>query len=217
MYSVRSAAAAQTALGKAIDISAAQVSASPPPAATGAVPDVTFKTERERAEKAIPAFQEVAAKYGSPYKEKAQYFIAVNKLKTEREAGLSELQGLTGNSNREIAALSKFALAEAKAADGKYDEAAALYNELNAQNNSGIIPADSIQFALAGIYEKQAKKQEAADIYFNLVKAAREAKDAEGKPRTIGATAREAAVKLEKLDAARYATLPPEPAPGTDS
>jgi tetratricopeptide (TPR) repeat protein len=208
-YSRRQAAQAQTALGKAIDISEAQVSATPVPNS----PEPSFPTEKERSEKAIAAFEEVAAKYGSPYKEKAQYFIAVNRLKLDRAAGAGELQNLTSSGNGEVAALSKFALAETRVAEGNYDQATALYNELLGQNNS-IIPSDTINFALASVYEKQGKKADAANIYFNLAKTAREAKDAEGKPVNLSLTAREAARKLEKLDPARYGQLPPEP---TDS
>jgi hypothetical protein len=209
-YTRRSAAAAQTSLGKAIEISEAQVSASPIPNN----PAPTFTTEKERSEKAIAAFQEVANKYGSPYKDKALYFIAVNRLKLDRGAGIQELEALAKSGDREVATLSKFALAEAKAAEGKFDEAAAGYNDL-AQAKTGIISDDTINFALASIYEKQGKKQEAADIYFNLAKAGREAKDAEGQPIALSLTAREAARKLEKLDSARFAQLPEEPAPAS--
>ena len=208
-YSRRSSAAAQTALGKAIQINEAQVSASPIPNN----PNPTFSTDRERAEKAIAAFEEVAAKYGSPHKEKAQYFIAVNRLKIDRPAGLSELENLSRTSG-EVGTLSKFALAEARFADGKYDEAVALYNDL-LQAKTGIIADETINFAIAQAYEKQGKKQEAAEIYFNIVRAAREAKNAEGEPAAQTQTAREAATKLEKLDPARYGQLPPEPSPAT--
>jgi tetratricopeptide (TPR) repeat protein len=203
----RAAAEAQTALGKAIEITTAQVSPSPIPGST----EPTYASEKERAEKAIAAFEEVANKYGSPYKEKAQYFIAVNRLKVDREAGLRELEGLTKTNNSEVNALSKFALAEARAADGKNDEAVALYNELAKQSNN-LIPATTVNFNLASIYEKQGKKAEAADLYFNIVKAAREAKTSDGKAVPIGTTAREAAQKLEKLDAEKFKQLPPEPA-----
>lgn len=201
----RQSGEAQAALGRAIEINEAQVSASPIPNN----PTPVFATDKERAEKSIVAFEEVANKYGSPYKEKAQYFIALNKLKVNREAGFQELEGLTRNGNSEVAALSKFALAEANSADGKYDEAAALYSELAKQQN-GIVSSDTLNYALASVYERQGKKPEASDIYFNLAKAAREAKDADGKPATMTMTAREAVRKLEKLDAAKFAELPPE-------
>ena len=204
-WQLRQAGEAQAALGKAIEINEAQVSASPVPNS----PVPVYPTDKERAEKAVAAFEEVANKYGSPYKEKAQYFIALNKLKLDREAGLKELEGLSGNGNREVAGLSKFALAEARAADGKYDDAANLYGDLLKQS-SGIVSPDTLNYSLASVYEKQGKKPEAADLYFNLAKAAREAKDPDGKPATMTMTAREAARKLEKLDAAKYAQLPPE-------
>lgn len=205
-YSQRSAVAAQTALGKAIDIHTAQVSPSPDPQSA----ELTFPNDKERTEKAIAAFEEVTAKYGSPHKEKAQYFIAVNRLKLDRAAGIQELENLSKNSG-EVGTLSKFALAEARFADGKYDEAAAGYNEL-LQAKTGIIADETLNFAIAQAYEKQGKTQEAVDIYFNLVKAAREAKDAEGQPVPQSQTAREASTKLEKLAPARYAQLPAESA-----
>ncbi len=51
----RSEAAAQTALGKAIETSQAQVTDSPLPA--GSPPQKTFKTDKERSEAAIAEFQ----------------------------------------------------------------------------------------------------------------------------------------------------------------
>jgi tetratricopeptide (TPR) repeat protein len=204
----RRAAEAQAALGKAIEINEAQISASPVPNN----PALTFPNEKERTEKAIAAFEDVANKYGSPIKEKAQYFIAVNRLKLDRAAAMTQLEELSKSDNAEVAALSKFALAQTNAADGKFDEAVQLYNAL-LQKQSDAIPADSLNFAIAEIYEKQGKKAEAADIYFNLAKTAREAKDAEGKPIALTQTAREAARKLEKLDADKFKQLPPEPAP----
>jgi tetratricopeptide (TPR) repeat protein len=207
-WQLRQAGEAQAALGKAIEINEAQVSASPVPNS----PTPVYATDKERSEKAVAAFNDVANKYGSPYKEKAQYFIALNKLKLDREAGLKELEGLSGSGNREVASLSKFALAEAFASVGDYDKAASGYSDLIKQP-SGIISPDTLNYALASVYEKQGKKQEAADIYFNLAKAAREAKDPDGKPTTMTMTAREAARKLEKLDAAKFAQLPPESTP----
>jgi tetratricopeptide (TPR) repeat protein len=205
-YSQRSASAAQTALGKAIEIqTAAVISGTPAPGNQ----DLTFQTDKERAEKAIAAFEEVAAKYGSSHKEKAQYFIAVNRLKLDRPAGIQELENLSKNGTGEVAALSKFALAEAKFSEGKYDEAANLYDDV-LKAKSGIFADETINYALAQTYEKQGKTQEAAEMYFNLVKAAREAKDPDGEPLQQTQTAREAATKLEKLAPGRYAQLPPE-------
>ena len=191
----RSDAAAQTALGKAIETSQSRVSDSPAPA--GFI-GKTFKTDRERAETAITEFQAVADKYGNPVKEKARYFIAVNHLKIDRAAAIPELEELSKSSG-EIGTLSKFALAQAKTDDNKLDEAAALYQELAALSNP-ILAKDTINFELASLYEKQGKTNEAADLYFNIAKVASEAKDLEGKPVPMSQTAREAKEKLEKLN-----------------
>jgi len=168
---------AQAALGKAIEIAEAPITEFAPPAGFD---QKTFKTEKERAEAAIAEFEEIARKYGSPYREKAMYLAAVNKLYVDRAQAISELEELSKRKD-EVGILSKFALAQAKESEGKYDEAAAIYQELNSLPDT-IISKDTINFNLAKIYEKQGKKAEAIEIYYNIVKAANEAKDSEGKP-----------------------------------
>ncbi|HEX8288099.1 MAG TPA: hypothetical protein VF556_08890 [Pyrinomonadaceae bacterium] len=200
----RSTAAAQTALGKAIETSQAAVSEAP---VAGTAPTgKTFKTHRERAEAAIAEFQAVADKYSGDIAEKARYFIAVNKLMVDRPAAMQELENFA-KSNDEVGKLSKFALAQAKTDDGKLDEAIALYQELAAMDNP-IIAKDTIDFQLAQIYEKQGKKLEAEEIYFRIAKTAADAKDSEGKAIPLSATAREAKDKLEALNPERAKQIP---------
>jgi tetratricopeptide (TPR) repeat protein len=110
-----------------------------------------------------------------------------------------------------VGKMAKFALAQAMANDGKTDDAIALYQELAAMDNP-IIAKDTINSDLAALYEKQGKKQEAADIYFNIAKSAAEAKDAEGKPIPMSQTARDAKEKLQELDPERAKEIV-EPAP----
>jgi tetratricopeptide (TPR) repeat protein len=203
----RSEAAAQAALGKAIETSQAQVSESPAPA--GSTQKV-FKTDRDRAAAAIPEFQAVVDNFGGAVEEKAKYFIAVNRLKIDRAAGVSELEALA-KANGEVATLSKFALAQTKADDGKLDEAAALYNELLNLSNP-ILAKDTINFELANIYQKQGKSTEAADIYYNIAKTASEAKGLDEKPIPMSQTAREAKDKLEEINPERAKEIV-EPAP----
>lgn len=206
----RSNAEAQTALGKAIETAQARVSASPaPPTFTGK----SFKTEKERAEAAVAEFQAVADKYGSPVREKAKYFVAVNRLKLDRAAAITELDELSKTSG-EIGTLSKFALAQAKTDEGKFDEASAIYQQLAALDNP-ILSKDTINFELAKILEKQGKTNEAADLYFNIAKAASEAKDLDDKPVPMSETARNAKEKLEQLapERAKEIVEPPPSAP----
>lgn len=194
----RSNAAAQTALGKAIENSQAQVTSSPAPAGSTAK---TFKTEKERAETSVAEFQAVADKYGNPVQEKAKYFVAVNRLSLDRAAAIGELESLA-KAGDETGTLSKFALAQAKAGDGKLDEAAALYGEL-AKSSNPVVSKDTINFELARIYEKQDKKDEAANLYYEIAKVASEAKDAQGKAITMTQTARQAKEKLEAINPER--------------
>lgn len=202
----RSNQTAQTALGKAIETSQAQVSESPAPAGPT---QKTFKTEKERAQASINEFQAVADKFGGDVAEKARYFIAVNRLSLDRSAGVAELETLA-KGNDEVGKLSKFALAQTRADDGKTDEAVSLYKELAAMNDS-IIPKDTINFQLAKLYEKQGKKDEAVNLYYDIAKTAAEAKDAEGKAVPPTSTAREAKEKLTAL-APEKAKEIPEPA-----
>jgi predicted negative regulator of RcsB-dependent stress response len=152
----------------------------------------------------------VAAKYGDPYRELAKYFVAANKLGLNRSEAIGELEGLSKSSNQEVAVMSKFALAQAKEEDGQYDAAIGLYTEI-ARSNSPVIPADTANLRIALIYEKQGKKKESVDMLFAIIESSRKAKDKDGKPLPPSSASREAATKLEKLDSARFAQLPPEP------
>jgi tetratricopeptide (TPR) repeat protein len=204
-WSTRRSDEARHALGRAITIASTPVSSTPAAGSTSP----SFATEQERAQKAIDEFQKVAAKYGEPYRTEARYFIAANLLYIDRNKGISELTELTRSSNSEVATLSKFALAQAKEADGKYDEAAALYGELS-KLNSAVVTPESANLRLAMVYEKQGKKKEASELLFNIADAARKAKDPEGNPAAQSQAARDAAQELQKLDPPRYAQLTPE-------
>ena len=203
----RSNAQAQTALGKAIETSTAQVTDSPLPAGSTAK---TFKTDKERAEAAIAEFQAVADKFGGEVGDKAKYFVAVNKMTIDRPAAVQELEGLAQKSG-EIGILSKFALAQARANNGELDGAATLYQELSALENP-ILSKDTINFELAKIYEKQGKKDDAVNLLFNIVKTASEAKDLEDKPVPLSETAKKAKDKLTELNPEKAKEIP-EPAP----
>lgn len=196
---------ARQALGRAITIARAQISAAPVAGST----DLTFGTEQERAQRAIEEFEKVAAKYGEPYRAESRFFIATNRLVLDREKGKSELAEL-GNSDVDgVAPLAKFALAQAQESDGKLQEAAQLYGEL-AKLNSAIITPETANLRLAKVYEKLGKKKEAADLLFNIVDASRKAKGKDNLPIPTSAAAREAAEELQKLDPDRYGQLPPE-------
>jgi tetratricopeptide (TPR) repeat protein len=208
-WSNRKSDEARQAIGRAITISTANVGTPLPGADDTAI---TFASESERSQRAIDEFEKVAAKYGDPYRSQARYFIASNRLAVDRAKAVTELTELQNSSVPEVAALSKFALAQVKESDNKLDEAAQIYSDL-ARLNGQTITAETANLRLAKVYEKQGKKKEATDILFNIVDASRKAKDADNQPAQISAAAREAADELKKLDPARYAQLPPEATP----
>lgn len=201
---------ARAALGRAIDIANVQVAASPvpTPAPNSTLP--VFTSERERAERVVNEFDAVANNYKSPHSDIARYLAATYRLTLDRERAIKELQDLTNNSNDEVAANAKFALAQARETDAQYDTAANLYKELISDDDR-VQSVETLNLRLASVYEKQGKRNEAVDLLFGIVKESRERKKADGKPATPSAASRDAADKLQELDAARYARLPPEP------
>ncbi len=208
-WSGRSNAEAQAALGKAIEISQRRVTDTPVPAGST---EKVFKTEKERAEAAVAEFQAVEEKYGGDTGQKAKYFAAVNRLSLDRAAAVAELEELAKTGD-EVGKLAKFALAQTRTDDGKIDEAVAIYQEL-ASMTDPIVSKDTINFELAKLFEKQGKKQEAVDLLFNLVKAASEVKDSDGKAVPLTPTAQSAKAKLKELDPEKAKEIP-EPAPDT--
>lgn len=171
-----------------------------------------FSSEQERAQRAIDEFQKVAAKYGDPYRTQARYFAGTSLLVTDRPKGLTELAEVGQSNLVEAAVLAKFALAQAMESDARLDEAAKLYSEIAGLKTSVVAP-DTANVRLAGVYEKQNKKKEAADILFSIIEAARNAKEADGTSIPLSGAAREASEKLQKVDPDRYAKLTPQ-APG---
>ena len=199
----RSSGAAQAALGKAIETSQARITETSPPAGST---EKTFKTEKERAEAAIPEFQIVVDTYGGDVAEKAKYFMAISRLAIDRPAAIQELEGLA-NSSSETGKLAKFALAQTRVSDNRLEDAATLYQELAAMSDP-IVAKDTVNFELAKIYEKQGKKGEAVGIYFSIAKTASEAKDADGKPIPLTETATNAKEKLKELDPEKAKEIP---------
>jgi lipopolysaccharide biosynthesis regulator YciM len=199
---------ARQALGRAIQIAETPVIATPVPGSTAP----SFRTEKERAQKAVEEFQKVAANYGGTTGEYARFFAATNQLSLDRSKGMSELDALTKSGESEVSTLAKFALAQAKEGEAKYEEAAALYTDL-AKQGSTVVTPDTANLRLAIVYQRLGKKQEAADILFKMVETARQAKGKDGKPAQQSSAVREAAEELEKLDPARYAQLTPPPLP----
>jgi len=199
----KSGSAAQAALGKAIETSQAQVTDAPQPATAT---QKTYKTEKERSEAAIAQFQQVVDQYGGSVAEKAKYFIAVNKLFVDRPAAISELEQISSGSS-DSAKMAKFALAQTRVEDNRLDDALNIYQEL-ANMSDPIVAKETINFEIAKIYEKQGKKDQAVEAYFNIAKNAAEAKDMDGKPARMSQTASDAKDKVKELAPEKAKEIP---------
>src|SRR6185295_17544125 len=160
-WSNRKSDEAHAAIGRAITIAKAPVMPTPLEGST----QLTFPTEKERAQRAIEEFEKVAAKYGEPYRSESRYFIATNRLVLDRQKGISELAELAKSDAGEVTPLAKFALAQTYESDGKFDEAAQVYGELAKLNNVVVTP-ETANLRVAKVYEKMGKKKEAADLLF---------------------------------------------------
>lgn len=189
----RSAAESQTALGKALEVMTAPIIEIPAPDAT----QLSFKTEAERDAAALKAFDEVASKHGGDVGEKAKYFAATLRLKTDRPAAIAVLTGLADASSA-TGELARFALAQALAADGKADEALEIYGRILSESQ-GVVPKEKVEFEIAALFEKQGKKDEAIAKYFDIAKKGLEAKAADGTPAPMTTSATKAKQRVEKL------------------
>jgi tetratricopeptide (TPR) repeat protein len=207
-WSERRADRARAALGKAIEISEAPITTGTPLAnQTGP----SFPGERERAQAAIEEFRRVQQEHGSPYSEMARYFAATNLLTVDREQGLKELETVSREGGTEVRARAQFALAQAREADGQYDAAATLYQEL-LKDSDRRIPENTLKLRLASVYERQGKRDEAIELLFGVVETARKAQGKDGKPLpgAESSVVRAAADRLRELSPERHAQLPPE-------
>lgn len=203
----RSEGEGQAALGKAVEISQASIVEIPAPDST----EVTFKTEAERDKAALKAFDDVAAKHGGEVAEKAKFFAATIRLKSDRRAAIDVLRGLA-DASTETGELARFALAQALVQDGKADEAVALYKKIES-SSQGVIPADKVKFEMASALEKQGRKDEAVAVYFEIAKKGVDAKDKDGNPAALTTSATKAKERVEKLSPEKAKELNQAPAP----
>jgi len=201
----RGEASAQAALGKAIAITTAPIVEIPASDST----EITFKTEKDRDAAALKAFDQVASEHGGDVAEKAKFLAATIRLKTDRKAALDMLKGLADASS-ETGELARFALGQALTDDGKFDEAIATYKRILSASE-GVIPTDKVQFEVASVLEKQGKVGEAVTKYVEIAKKGVDAKDKEGNPAPMSASATKAKQRVEKLDPEKGKALVPAP------
>jgi tetratricopeptide (TPR) repeat protein len=157
-------AAAETALGKALDTYSMPLALPGTPAESG-----TYATAADRSKAANQQFKAVADKYGwLPEGAKARYFTGI----TEQELGQSaaaedDLKKVASSWNGNLANLGKVALAAIYRQTGRDQQAIDLYNEIIAKP-SETVTAGVAQLDLADLYSATGKQAQAKALWAKL-------------------------------------------------
>ncbi len=131
----------------------------------------SFASATERATEARKLFQAVVAKYPHTRSaDMARYFVGLTSSQVgDNAAAESNLQEVAKSSNKDLAALSKFALASVFRAENKDSQAVDLYKQL-IDKPSTTVNKITAQLELAQFYENRQKPDEAKHIYDQIQK-----------------------------------------------
>jgi TolA-binding protein len=131
----------------------------------------SYASIEERATAARKQFQAIVDKYPhTKTAEMARYFVGLASVQLgDNAAAERNLQATAGSSNKELAALGKFALASVYRAEKKDPQAIDLYKQL-ADKPSITVSKVTAQLELAALYEGQHKMDEAKKIYDQVQK-----------------------------------------------
>jgi len=160
VYQQRSAAA-ETALGTALDIYSAQLAQPGAPALNG-----VYASAADRAKAANQKFVQVAADYGwLPEGTKAHYFAGLTYQELGQNGSAeSELKIAAGSMDGNLASLAKYALAGFYRQTSRDAQAIDLLNGLIAKPTASV-PAYTAQLALADLYVAEGKTELAKQIW----------------------------------------------------
>jgi TolA-binding protein len=161
---------AHAMLAEALVIQAARVG---PPAAPGTAGagSLTYLTERERAQAALTKFKAAADAYpSSDAGVYARYQLAATymELGTPGSAASEYQQVIDRAGSKIYGQMAHLGLAEARAHEGKYDEAINAFKEL-AQRKDGPLPVDGILMQLGRVYLEAGKRSDAQQTFNRLV------------------------------------------------
>jgi tetratricopeptide (TPR) repeat protein len=162
---------ASVALGKAMKTYDA-----PLREADGAVdPDVkSYTSASERAKAAQAEFLKVANDFSmTPNGKFARYMAGVSAAQAGDYANAEALLKEAANYNKDVAALSKYALANLFERQGKQDDAVKMYRE-TAALNAASVPRTTAQLDLAALYESKQQNDQAIKVYEEIVKQEQE-------------------------------------------
>jgi TolA-binding protein len=165
---------ANTLLAAALAVHEAPVVAPAEPAPGSPVPveqPGTFKTEQARLEAALPKFIEAAEQYPSTDAGIAARYHAAGVLAQLGRYAEAEqrYQQVVDTGGRTIyARTARLGLADAQLAQGKFDQAIAIYRDLSTES-SPQLPVDGVLMHLGRAYLRAGKKDDAARAFNRVV------------------------------------------------
>jgi tetratricopeptide (TPR) repeat protein len=166
MYVRSRQAAASEAFGEALLTYHALIIETPPVGYT--LP--TFKTPDEKYAEAIRQFTEVAEQFGSYSVGKwARYYVALSQREAGQHAVAEQaLLAIAADSDRDLAATAKMALAGLYQKTSRTEDAEKIYRELES-NPTLMVPKPRVQMALAEMYQRTNPSQATA-VYQQIEK-----------------------------------------------
>jgi tetratricopeptide (TPR) repeat protein len=131
----------------------------------------SYASSQERATTARKQFQAVVDKYAHTRSaDMARYFVGLTSSQMgDNAAAERNLQETANSSNRDLAALGKFALASLYRSENKDTQAVDLYKQL-IDKPTATVNKVTVQLELAGYYENHQKPDEAKRIYDQIQK-----------------------------------------------
>jgi TolA-binding protein len=131
----------------------------------------SFASSQERATEARKQFQAIVDKYPhTKTAEMSRYFVGLTSSQlNDNAAAERNLQQVASSSNKDLAALAKFALASVYQSENKEAQAPDLYKQL-IDKPTGTVSKATAQLELAKFYETHQKPDEAKRIYEQIAK-----------------------------------------------
>ena len=162
----RRTAAAANAFGDAMSLYETPIAAPGQPLPPGTK---SFSSVAERAKVANPTFKAVADQYGLTKDGKiALYFTGLTYMEEGQTQSAEDVLKKVGNGmDKQLAALSNFALADLYRQTGRDAQAIDLYNHLT-EKPTDSVPAALAQIQLAELYTAEGKVDQAHKIYAQL-------------------------------------------------
>jgi TolA-binding protein len=147
----------------------------PPPPAPGSPPPLpqpgTFQSEQERLTASLPKFVEAANAYPTSDAGITARFYAAGILASTGRYGEAEAEyrRVVDQAGKTIyGRTARLGLAESQLAQGKYDEAIAIYTEMSRDGES-TLPLDGILLHLGRAYARAGKKEDATRTFNRVV------------------------------------------------